>query len=199
MIKTLCINIDEFDFSNPNIKGKKIKLIVKDEEVYILNMELPKINRFTLIEVIRAELSLRFKNMDNIMFDYSIISRLNNKIQVKVFCCHFEDKKIINGVTDAGATIKSVIPIQFHVLEKNLRKIRQKNYYFVFIYFERLYFIEVINNIVEMNGILKEYSLEERFKESEKVKFVYHLNVEENILNNCFENGFEMMNLGDII
>ncbi|MGE5627476.1 MAG: hypothetical protein ACM3X7_05075 [Solirubrobacterales bacterium] len=199
MIKTQCINIDEIDFSKQILKGKKLKLIVKDEEVYILNMVLPKLNRFALNDVIRGELSLRYKNNDNIMFDYSIISKSNNKIHARVFCFHFEDKKTINSVIEAGGIIKSVIPVQFHVLEKYHRKIKHKNYYFVFIYFDRIYLMEVINNIVEMNKIVNEFTLEEKFKSNEIIKTAYHLNIEENIISNYFAKGFELINLGERI
>lgn len=189
MKKTVYIDSKE-DIENIKIKRRNIKLLVKGEEVYIINMELPKTSMSTLREVVQQELFLKFKKNENIMFDYIVISKDKKKVKVLVYLFHWKDEVVIRKIIEGGGRLQGIIPLQFYFLERYIKKIKEKTYYFVFKDENKLYLMEILNGRVVMNKVFKEGTI--LGKLNNEVKSVYQLGIDLKGFLGCSFNYFDL-------
>jgi len=192
---------DTFSNSYSSYKNKKIKVIVDNEEVYIANIVLPKIDKEIIRLMINDELSLRFKNTDNIMFDYFICKKTKKNIEVAVLCFNWNRGNLLENIVKDGGILKGIYPLQFYILEKYRNKINGKNFYFIFLYENSLYIIAAVNGVVIMNKVIKNLDVTSKINfrsYSDKIKHVYYANLNEKFLADYLDEDFCYINLGPI-
>ena len=183
-----------------NYKNKKIRVIVDNEEIYIINMLLPKANRKVTKDIIKDELSFRFKNLDKIMFDYMILKKSKKSIEVAVFCLNWNRGDFMNALVDKGAKIEGIYPLQLYMLKKFTNKIKDKSFYFIFLYEKSLYFIVAINKYLVMNKVYKKFNnIDEKIdinQFKDKVNILYYANIDKNNLSGFMDEEINFVDLG---
>jgi hypothetical protein len=116
---------------------------------------LPKIKEAALYDLIKSELFYYFKDIDSLVFNYKIIKVHKSKIDLLVFCINERKINFMKKCLNTNIKIEGVYLIQFSFLNYFKLKIKEKNYGFVFIYRENLYFLYCIENKLVHNIVYK--------------------------------------------
>ncbi|MEY7999439.1 hypothetical protein AB8U03_04365 [Clostridium sp. Mt-5] len=140
------------------LKNRNLIILVHGEEIYIVFMELPKMNRENLFRIIKEELENKFKKMDNIMFSYEIIRRYKYRLEIMVFCMNWHNMKVAEKCDDVGFRIKGIVPIQFYIWENYKDKIINENYIFILMRDKIIYFIACHRGKIVFNNVFKNIS-----------------------------------------
>jgi hypothetical protein len=138
-----------------DLKRKKVSILLEGEEINIKMMTLPKIKKVALYDLIKKELFYYFKDLDNIVFNYNILKEHKSKFDILVFCVDERKINFVKKCLNTNIKIQGVYLIQFSFLNYFKPKIKEKNYGFVFIYRENLYFLYCIENMVLHNNVYK--------------------------------------------
>jgi hypothetical protein len=138
-----------------DLKRKRVAIILEGEEINIKMMTLPKINKVSLYDLIKSELFYYFKDIDNLVFNYIIIKVHKSKIDLLVFCINQRKINFMKKCLNTNIKIQGVYLIQFSFLNYFKLKIKEKNYGFVFVYRENLYFLYCIENKLVHNNVCK--------------------------------------------
>ena len=193
-------NTSTISDSSINYKNKNIRIIVDNEEIYTINMILPKANRGIIKTMIKDELGFRFKNLDKIMFDYIILKKNKNSIEAEVFCLNCNSGELIKTLIDKGAKIEGIYPLQLYILRKFNKKIKDKNFYFIFLYEKSLYITVIVDKFLVMNKIYKNF--EDNYEKvninqfKEKINILYYANIDKNNLNEFIDKEINFIDLG---
>lgn len=153
-----------------DFKNKSLFLIVHGEEVYVKYMTLPKVKKEKLNFFIKSELEYRFKKIDNVMFTYEVFKDNGTNLEVIVFCLNWNKSEVIKECVNKGGEIKGIYPVQFHVLNRYRKKIKEKDYIFIFFSENTLYFLGCCNEKIIGNSLWKDYNREKFMDELEKFK-----------------------------
>lgn len=153
-----------------HLKNKSLFLVIHGEEIYVKYMTLPKVKKEKLYSLIKNELEYRFKKMDNVMFTYDVAKDNGANLEVIVFCLNWDKVDLLKECAENGGEIKGIYPLQFHVLNKYRKKIKEKDYIFIFIMDKNLYFLGCRDNKIIGNSLCKTYHREKFIGELEKFK-----------------------------
>jgi hypothetical protein len=146
-----------------NLKNRNLVILAHGEEVYVMLMKLPRVNRTNIFKIIREELKNKFKRTDDIMFSYDIIRRCKYNLEVMVFCMNYRNGKVIEECHNAGFHIAGIVPIQFYIWENYKDKIKSENYIFVLMRNEVLYFIACHKCKMIFNNVFKNIKKDDFF------------------------------------
>lgn len=146
-----------------NLKNKNLYILVHGQEIYITHMELPRIKTKNIYKVLNSELKNKFKNMDNIMFSYEITKYNRYTLNLIVSCMNWDDMSIVKIFHNRGANIKAIIPIQFYIWSIYKNKLSNKDYIFVLVEDNTIYFMACRQNIIVFNNVFKNTHKEEFF------------------------------------
>ncbi len=186
------------DISRAALEKRKVRLIVKEQEVYIMNMNLPRVNQALTRKFIYQELCVRFKNTDSIMFDYIVTGKTKKSVTAAIYCFNWDGEKIIKRVMDSGAILRGVLPLQFYVLEKYIKSIKSELYGFAFIQGGSCYTLEINKGVAAANRVFKALSQDVTVKFSKNVRQVFHISLSESFLNHYFSGEYKFINLGEM-
>ncbi|WP_333860390.1 hypothetical protein [Clostridium sp.] len=146
-----------------NLKNKRVCILAHGEEIYITYMDLPKMKRESLNEVVRNELKSRFKNMDNIMFYYEIAKRSKHSLGLIVYCMNWSNMNLAKVCNDKGGNIRGIMPVQFYIWSNYKNKLGKENYIFTLIKDNTLYLMACEGNKVVFNNVFKNIIIKEEF------------------------------------
>lgn len=153
-----------------HLKNKSLFLVIHGEEIYVKYMTLPKVKKEKLYFLIKNELEYRFKKMDNVMFSYEVAKDNGTNLEVIVFCLNWDKVDLLKECVENGGVVKGIYPVQFHVLNKYRKKIKEKDYIFIFIMEKSLYFLACCDNKIIGTSLCKTYHREKFIDELEKFK-----------------------------
>jgi hypothetical protein len=189
-------------FSNSNIgyKNKRIKIIVDNEEIYMIKMILPKVGKEKIRMMIVDELSLRFKNLESIMFDYLIYKKNKKNIDAAVFCINWNRGELLKDIVMKDGELKGVYPLQLYILKKFRRNIKEKNFYFIFLYRKSLYITAVVNDSLVMKRVIKNFESGAEKTNimtcNDEIKYLYYANMDKKTLADYFDVAMNYVDLG---
>lgn len=188
--KSLGIKGKDIDDIKIDFKNKNIFILVQGEQIYVKLIEIPKVNKRKIYSVIKSELKYHFKNIDNIMFTYDLFKDNGKSLEVIVFCLNWTKDNIIEKCLKKGANIKGIYPMQFYILNKYKKSIREHKYIFVFFHRNKLYLLACIDGKVLANSVITDVKKEDfietidRFKEKceaiaviKVIKKIFFLNI----------------------
>ncbi len=192
-----------------DLKHRNTCVIVEGEEINIKLLTLPKVKGEALYDLIKNELFYYFKDLENVTFNYSILEEYKNKLDILVFCLDKRKINFIEKCIGSDIIIKGVYLLQFCLLNYFRTKIKEKNYVFVFIFRENIYFLYCIDNKVLHNNVYKAASnsmqeLLNNFIERSKILYdkdiykVYFANCSNKEFDNDLLNKIAYENLGEI-
>jgi hypothetical protein len=170
----------------------KGKIILSGEEAYIMHLELPKACRHEIWQMVKDELGIRFRNTEDILFDFALCRKDSNKYSVVVYCI----KKKLNY---EGVKLKGVYPLQFYVLKKYIHKIKEMNCCLLFFYANKLYLINLEKGIMVTNSI-SDYSdglMHTDFcSVPGEIRTIYHINISKDLLDSLSAENLKFVDLG---
>lgn len=149
---------------NVDIHRKKIYVIVEGEEVYIKLITIPRVNYSKIEDLIRGELLYYFKEIENILFTYSILKEADRCFEVIVFCLNADKIDVLQKSFCDISQVKGIYLIQFCILNFMKKTINEDNFNVVFSLKKSLYLMEVKFNILKKNRVIKEVMSSEEFK-----------------------------------
>jgi hypothetical protein len=138
-----------------DLKHKRVSILLEGEEINIKLMTLPKVKKEALYDLIKNELFYYFKDLDSIVFNYNILREHKSKFEILVFCINERKINFIEKRLNSSIKVQGVYLIQFSFLNYFKLKIKEKNYGFVFVYRENLYFLYCIENKVLHSNVYK--------------------------------------------
>ncbi|MCM8711031.1 hypothetical protein M2651_08325 [Clostridium sp. SYSU_GA19001] len=196
---------------NIDIKKSKVNIVLEGEEVNVRNFILPKTKSNQVYDLIKDELYYYFRNIDNLIFAYSIIKQDKDNQQFAVFCVNSNKLAVINELMHTDINIRGIYLLQFSVINYFKRKIKSENYIFIFEYRDKLYLLCCIYNKVIYNSIIKDYVNEENLirkfydfinkskKYSEKnIENIYFANIRSKKIIDLISRDFKCEDLGDL-
>lgn len=138
-----------------DLKHKRVSILLEGEEINIKLMTLPKVKKEALYDLIKNELFYYFKDLDSIVFNYTILREHKSKFDLLVFCINERKINFMKRCLNPSIKIQGVYLIQFSILNYFKFKIKVKDYGFVFAFRENLYFLYCIENKVLHNNVYK--------------------------------------------
>lgn len=164
-------------------KRKKAAIILSGEEVNINMVTLPKVKTHEVYNLIKNEIYYSFRSTKDLMICYTLFKENANKDEFIVFCLNTSRLSMVYNNRSAGTNITNIYVLQLCVLGYFRKKIKSKDYVFLFTYKNNLYLLYCINNILIYNNIIKACGLEENFEELvykfiRKGKIYYESNIE---------------------
>lgn len=180
--KDLVYTVVDIENLNVNIKNKKIYILIKDEEVYIKSMTIPKVDKYKIDLIIKNKLIFLYGDKGkDILYTYVIQYERKKELKVLIFCINSQKISYLEEFINNN-NIKKISLIQFCFLNYFEKYIDDKNYAFVFKYNNKIYFLGVINKKLVTNKIIDFTDI--------KYDFISEL---ENIVTkvNNYENGIE--------
>jgi hypothetical protein len=153
-----------------DLKNRSLFFIIHGEEIYVKYMILPKVKKEKLYSLIKNELEYRFKKIDNIMFNYEIFKDNGMNLEVIVFCLNWSKADLLEECVKNGGEIKGIYPVQFHVFNNYRKRIKEKDYIFIFFMEENLYFLGCRDNKIIGNSLCKIYHRQKFIQELERFK-----------------------------
>jgi len=135
---------------------KSTTLVLENEEIYIMNMVLPAAEKHTTWNMIKDELTMKFGNIDSILFDFDLSGKTGKTIEATVYCINFDMKKIVSELKRKGGILQGVYPLQLYVLKKYQKLIRDSSYLLAFLFRNTIYLAAAANNMLVMNKIIDE-------------------------------------------
>jgi hypothetical protein len=159
---------------------KAVTLVLENEEIYIMNLVLPAAEKYTLWNLIKDELIMKFGNIDNILFDFALCRKTGKTMEVMVYCINFDMKKIVSEMKRKGGMLKGVYPLQLYILKEYGKLVRKSSYFLAFLFRKRIYLVAIVDKMLVMNKIMPESEglNEQDFGYlADKIKVIYLLDI----------------------
>lgn len=154
----------DIDGINVDIRRKKIYVIVEGEEVYIKLITIPRVHYSKIEGLIKGELLYYFKEIENILFTYSILKEDDRCFEVIIFCLNADKIDVLQKNFCDISQVKGIYLIQFCILNFMKKTINEDSFNVVFSLKKSLYLMEVKYNILKQNRVIKEVTSSEEFK-----------------------------------
>ncbi|SKA76856.1 hypothetical protein SAMN05428976_102373 [Clostridium sp. USBA 49] len=201
-----------YNFENINdliisIKNKKTILILSGEKVNVNILNIPKVKLNELHNIVTHEVYYNFRDTKNLMIAYTLFKKDINNDQFAVLCIN--NKKLSMIYNKFSKNISNIYIVQLCVLNYFNKKIKDKDFIFLFQYKDNLYFLYCVNDILIYNNIIKIIDIQEGIEkfiynfleESKKyyntnIKTIYYANINIDISKLKREN-FSYQNLGN--
>jgi len=170
----------------------KGNIILKGEEVYIMHLELPNASWQELWRMVKDELGIRFRNIEDILFDFAVCRKESNKCSVLVYC-------IKARLNYEGVKLKGVYPLQFYVIKKYIHRIKERSCFLLFSYANKIYLIKLEKGIVVLNSIYDHCDglrIGDFCSGPEKINTLYHINTSRELMDSIPEENLKFVDLG---
>ncbi len=141
--------------SKEEIKNSKLKIILEGEEIFICRIVTPRVSKSKLYLIVRNEIIKKFRNMDNIIFDYTVFNRTKQNVEVCIYCVNASRLPLLNKVLFDKVYIKSIDTIQQLYIDYCNKRIVEKSYILLVNKGEYIYFLEVKENVLVRNRTMK--------------------------------------------
>jgi hypothetical protein len=170
----------------------KGKIILRGEEVYIMHLELPRACRHELWQMVKDELGIRFRNTEDILFDFAVRRMDGNNYSVVVYC-------IRTRLNYGGIKLKGVYPIQFYVVKKYIHRIKERSCCLLFFYANKFYLIRLKKGIVVMNNVSDS---SDNLRHADfcsgpgEISTLYHININKELMDSLHAENLKLVDLG---
>lgn len=148
-------NINEFKKIKINLKHKRVYILVHGEKVYVENFIMPKLKEKYLYNLIEEKLKEKFKNIDNIMFSYKILSDNGHNLHIMVFCMNWNNVELLKNFIKNKTEVKGILPVQFYALNRYAKNIKENNYIFAAFFDKIIYFLACQKEKVVFNELFE--------------------------------------------
>ncbi|MFL0246709.1 hypothetical protein [Candidatus Clostridium stratigraminis] len=137
------------------LSSKKVYIVIEGEKINIREITLPKLRSCELYKLIIDELSNSYNNSDKIFFNYSILKDNGINLDLAIFSSNEGRFKKIEKYILKNSTIEAVYLIQFCFLGYFNEAITHRNFFFVFIYKDKLYLLLCLNKKLIYNDVVQ--------------------------------------------
>lgn len=205
-----CYNFSALKNLHIDLKHKATSILLEGEEVGVKLINLPKVKKEILQDLIRDELLYHFDNLDSIVFTYTISKEDKSSLAVLVFCVNITKINFVQSCLKRSRRIKNIRPIQFCFLSFIKPRIIEKNYAVAFTYRDYIYFLYCINNRMLYNRVYEKTQHEMELKNlfqsflencsiisEDAINRIYFANCNHTFNNNVY-NQISCINLGSI-
>lgn len=141
-----------------NIEKRNVHFVLDGEKIFVKLITIPKIKKAYMDRVIREEIEYYFKDIDNLIYSYSIYKEEKEIIEVLVFCLNWKEIDVMKNIQHNKNNIKGVWLIQFCFLNFFINSFAEKQFIFTFIYNDKLYFLACKDKKLIYNNIIKDYT-----------------------------------------
>lgn len=138
---------------NIGVNGKKLFIIIEDEEIFIKLITIPKSSKESINKIIKNEIIYYFNDNKNIIYTYSVFKESKDTTEVIVFCINSEKINLLEKHIYKGR-LKKISLIQFCFLNYLDYLISSKNFTFIFCYNNRLYLLGCFENQILINSVI---------------------------------------------
>lgn len=145
------------DIKSIRVKHKKIYIKVKEEEIHIRLLKIPRVNKYNIEKVIQNQLIFTYgKDAEDIVYTYDIWNEEKNEIEVIIYCVKSYRLNSIKSIVEKNK-LKSIEFVQISMLNNLKDKINNKEYVLIMKQENYIYFLGVgdekliSNRIVECN------------------------------------------------
>lgn len=134
-------------------RGKKIQLVIEGKELWIEELIMPKVRKAYVEDIIETALVERFHFLENLAFDYKVISKNRKEIRVLVYCINLSNHILMKQESFNEVQIESIKVLQ-QVYGKAFMKIIKRNeFYGIAIAKKYFYFFHVKNKMLVQNKV----------------------------------------------
>lgn len=137
-----------------NLRKFNLDIILEGEEIFVHNIFVPKANKNKLDLIIKNQVMKIFYDIENIIFNYEIINKKREKVEVIIYCINVKDSLLMNQQLFLGANINSLIPIQQLYTNKYNKKIKNGEFTLIIHRNNYVYIIEVENGTIRTNRVI---------------------------------------------
>ena len=170
----------------------KGNIILRGEEAYIMHLELPNASWHELWQMVKDELGIRFRNIEDILFDFAVCRKEVDKCNVVVYC-------IKTRLNYEGVKLKGVYPLQFYVVKKYIHRIKERSCFLLFFYENKIYLIKLEKGIVVLNSIYDccdGLRLTDLCSRPGERSTLYHINISKDLKDSLPEEKLQLVDLG---
>lgn len=142
------------------LQKKNLNVVLLDEEFYIECVTIPRCRKRYIDSVIEIEVEKKFKEKDEILYNYSIVQKDKEKIKILI---NYIDSKSINCLRPLKKHLKinSIYPIQIIASKKIKRKVKKNTFIALFPYEDIIYGFTYYKNLVLGTTVIrKDYTFE---------------------------------------
>ena len=147
-------NLDTNEFKLEKLrKGLNLHIIIEGKEVFIEEIEIPRIRKNMIYQLVECALIERFHSLNEIAFDYIVKSRKKETIEIIVYCLNLSNLNF-SKENFGKAKIKTVITIQQLYIKYFIKRIKSKEFYGVVSRNKYIYLFHVSNNRMVENNVV---------------------------------------------
>lgn len=146
------------------LQKKNLNVVLLEEEFYIECVTIPRCRKRYIDSVVEIEVAKKFKEKDDILYNYSIVYKDKEKIKILI---NYIDSKNINCLRPLKKNLKinSVYPIQIIASKKIKRKVKKNIFIAVFPYEDILYGFTYYNNLILGTTLIRKDDTFEKIKD----------------------------------
>lgn len=145
------IENESFDFKR--LKSRRVQLIIEGKELLIEEVVIPAVRKAYIEQMVECALLERFHSLDEIAFDYKVLSKKEKQLRVLVYCINLSNLILTEKEKFHGVHIESVRVIQQIYGEEFRRALKKKEFYGIAVVRNYFYFFHVKNKILYQNKV----------------------------------------------
>lgn len=145
------IENESFDFKR--LKIRRVQLIIEGKELLIEEVVIPAVRKVYVEQMVECALLERFHSLDEIAFDYKVLSKEGKQLRVLVYCINLSNLILTEKEKFRGVHIESVKVIQQIYGEEFRRALKKKEFYGIAVVRNYFYFFHVKNKILYQNKV----------------------------------------------
>lgn len=147
-------NIDTKIFKLEELgKSSNLHIIIEGKEIFIEEMEIPRVRKNMIYQLVECALIDRFHSLDDIAFDYKIKLIRKETIEIVVYCLNLANLNFSKDNFDK-VKIKTVITMQQLYIKYFTKRIKYKDFYGVVLRNKYIYLFHVSNNKMVENYVV---------------------------------------------
>lgn len=145
------IENESFDFKR--LKSKRVQLIIEGKELLIEEIVIPAVRKIYIEQMVECALLERIHSLDDIAFDYKVLSKEGKQLRVLVYCINLSNLILAEKENFHGVHIESVRVIQQIYGEIFRKTLKKKEFYGIAVIRNYFYFFHVKNKILYQNKV----------------------------------------------
>lgn len=211
LLKSKDLDINKLKVKFADLKRRNVYVVINGEEVFIKLIRLPRMNEEYIYDGVKNELRYILKNIDSIMFTYSIFKEYKTSFDVLVFCINSEKIVGLKENITKFSNVKGIYLIQFLTINYFKENIKENNFTFILTFGDFTYFVLCIDKKVIYNKtvnnedmskdeFIKNFKyIEDKFKEiNQSFNTIYISNFKNDSLIKLISERYKCVMLGNI-
>lgn len=148
---------------NIRLKHKNLYIIIEGEEVCIKHLTIPKVKDYEVDKVIYNEMRYYMKDLNDILYAYSIYKENEKNMEVLIFCLNSSKLEILKSLVQQGCRLKVVNTVQICFINYFKNYIIQDIYILIFEFRQNVYFTACDNGKMIGNCLIEISEVENNF------------------------------------